>query len=115
MPEWYKYRCSVTRDTTRASGSVAELSAVHHIVHLPMARRILEDCRIRAGLVYDESILNRSRIRVVWLSANDWYRGSFYGNVQFTFDWEDVVAEQDFYWVEAMTQYSPHGISLLAD
>ena len=113
MPEWKRYRCSVTPDPERASDSAAGLSTVHHIAHLPTARRILEDRRLRAGLVYDESKLNRSRIRVTWLSANNWHPGSFYGNVQFTFDWADVVDGQDFYWVEAMTQYSPTAYRLL--
>lgn len=113
MPQWNTYRCSVRPDPNRPSDSAAELSTVHHIVHLPTARRILEDRRIQAGLVYDESKLNRSRIRVTWLSANDWYYGSFYGNVQFTFDWTDIVHGQDFYWVEAMTQYSPTAFRFL--
>ena len=113
MPQWNTYRCSVRPDPNRPSDSAAELSTVHHIVHLPAARRILEDRRIQAGLVYDESNLNRSRIRVTWLSANDWYYGSFYGNVQFTFDWTDIVDGQDFYWVEAMTQYSPTAFRFL--
>ena len=45
-----------------------ELDVVRHVVHLPTARRIIEDGRIKAGLIYDESRLNTSRLSVVWVS-----------------------------------------------
>lgn len=83
------------------------------MVHLPVARRILEDGRLRAGLVYDESKLNRSRTCVTWLSANTWVNGSIYGNVQFAFDWADIIGNRDVYWVEAMTGYSPTAYRVL--
>lgn len=83
------------------------LSSVYHVVHLPVARRILEDGALRAGLIADESKLNRSRTCVTWLSANTWANGSIYGNVQFAFDWADIIDGLQVYWVEAMTGYSP--------
>ncbi len=83
------------------------------MVHVPEARRILEDGRIRAGLVYDESRLNRSRLCVAWLSANTWATGSIYGNVQFTFDWRSIIRGRQVYWVEAMTAYRPPAYRLL--
>jgi hypothetical protein len=79
---------------------------------MPGARRILEDGRLRAGLIYDESRLNKSRTCVTWVSANTWAPGSIYGNVQFSFNWSDLIKGRHFYWVEAMT-YSPHAYRLL--
>ena len=83
------------------------LDTVHHVVHVPEARRILEDRYLRAGLVCDDSRVNRSRMCVTWLSANTWALGSIYGTVQFTFRWQDIVENRDIYWVEAMTEYHP--------
>ncbi len=77
------------------------------MVHVPEARRILEDERIKAGLVHDESRLKSSRVCVTWLSANTWRYGSIYGNVQFTFDWRSIVKGRRVYWVEAMEGYKP--------
>jgi hypothetical protein len=91
----------------------AELTTVRHIVHVPGARRIVEDGRIKAGLVYDESRLNTSRISVAWVSANTWAQGSIYGTVEFRFAWDNLVAGQNIYWVEAMTQYRPPAYRLL--
>jgi hypothetical protein len=55
MKEWEKYK--IKGDLAKAG---AELNTVRHIVHVPTARRIIEDRKIKAGLVYDESRLNRS-------------------------------------------------------
>jgi hypothetical protein len=89
-----------------------ELTTVRHVVHVPVARRIVEDERIRAGLVYDNSRLNKSRICVAWVSANTWGPGSIYGTVEFQFAWADLVAGQKIYWVEAMS-YNPNAYRLL--
>ena len=40
----------------------SELTAVRHVTHVPAARRIIEDGTIKAGLVYDKSHLNASRL-----------------------------------------------------
>ena len=93
MPEWERYEIS---------GRGRPLSTFHHIVHLPQARRILEDGYLRSGLIRDESRLNRSRICVTWLSANTWGKGSVYGNVKFAFDWADIIEGRRVYWVEAI-------------
>lgn len=100
MPEWERFALS------RVSSFKAELTTVRHIAHVPLSRRIVEDGRIRAGLVYDESRLNRSRISVTWVSANTWAYGSIYGTVEFQFDWKDVLGNKGIYWVEAM-EYRP--------
>ncbi|MBR0780758.1 hypothetical protein [Bradyrhizobium iriomotense] len=97
-PEWEAYKIS---------SSYSELTEVRHIVHLPVARRIIEDGKIKSGLVFDKSRLNKSRISVAWLSANDWSAGSLYGTVEFRFSWERLVKHKRIYWVEAMPNYHP--------
>ena len=107
MPEWKEYRFTIPRRNARWSTDGGRLSTVYHIVHLPQARRIFEDSRLKASLIYDESKLKRSRICVTWLSANTWVNGSIYGNVQFAFDWKDIIEGRKIYWVEAMPYTSP--------
>jgi hypothetical protein len=85
----------------------APLTIVRHIAHVPTAQRLIEDGEIKAGLVYDESRLNKSRISVTWLSANWWNQGSIYGTVEFQFDWKGLVAGQRIYWVEVIKKYNP--------
>lgn len=89
------------------------MDVVRHIAHVPTAKRIIEDGKIKAGLIYDQSVLNRSRISVVWLSANTWAAGSMYGTVQFEFPWRDIVDGMNIYWVEAITAYNPTAFRLL--
>lgn len=113
MPEWDSYACEIPKPVGFTAKPCSKLTEVHHVIHVPGARRILEDGRIRAGLVYDESRLNRSRLCVAWLSANTWAYGSIYGNVQFTFDWLDIIKGRQVYWVEAMTEYNPSAYRLL--
>jgi hypothetical protein len=108
MPaEWDRFKFEIGGNFS------AELTTVRHIAHVPSARRIVEDGRIRAGLVYDESRLNTSRISVAWVSANTWSLGSIYGTVEFQFAWVDLVVGQNIYWVEAITKYSPPAYRLL--
>jgi hypothetical protein len=90
-----------------------ELATVRHIAHVPSARRIIEDGRIKAGLVYDQSRLNKSRISVAWVSANTWSLGSIYGTVEFQFSWDELVGLQNIYWIEAITHYRPPAFRLL--
>jgi hypothetical protein len=97
-PEWEEYKIS---------GRYSELSTVRHIVHLPVARRIIEDGKIKSGLIFDKSRLNKSRISVTWLSANDWSQGSLYGTVEFQFSWDKLVKHKRIYWVEAIQNYQP--------
>ncbi len=103
--EWETYKIS-----DQNSGV---LSTVRHIVHLPVARRIIEDGKIKAGLVHDKSRLNKSRISVSWLSANEWGPGSLYGTVGFQFEWEKLIKYKRIYWVEAMASYHPHAYRFL--
>lgn len=98
MPEWDPYKIKFPKPGSPLKGALP-LETVHHVVHVPAARRILEDGKLRAGLVYDESRLKKSRTSVTWLSANSWGQGSIYGNVQFSFAWSDLIGERHFYWV----------------
>jgi hypothetical protein len=89
------------------------LTHVYHVAHVPTALRIIEDETLRADLVYDESLLNIHRIRVVWLSPNSWAFGSRYGNVEFQLDWLTLIAGKHLYWVESISKYSPPALRLL--
>lgn len=91
---------------------VRKFSWLYHVAHVGDARRILEDRRISPELVRDESVLNDSRISVVWTSPNTWHDGSIYGNVSFTLP-ISVLDDRNFYWVEAMT-YRPTALRILA-
>ncbi|MBZ9703253.1 MULTISPECIES: hypothetical protein [unclassified Mesorhizobium] len=114
MPEWDEYRIAIPKDGERAD-NVSELMEVHHVVHAPAARAILEHGSIRAGIVYDESRMKQTRNVVVWLSANQWTYGSIYGSVQFTFPWLPLIAGKRFYWVEAMRYGNPAYRILITD
>lgn len=105
MHEWNNYSFKI--------GEGVSVSTVYHVAHLPAAKRIFDDGCLRAGLVYDESKLNKSRICVTWLSANTWELGSIYGNIQFAFDWEAIAKDRKVYWVEVMTRYNPHAYRFL--
>jgi len=99
MSEWSRFCFKIEKPL---SINTPQLEEVHHIVHLQTSRRILEDGQLRAGLIHDESKLNRSRLCVTWLSANYWHNGSIYGTVRFTFDWGKIIEGRSLYWVEAM-------------
>lgn len=107
------YKCSLPTATGFVTNPCSMLKKVRHIVHVGGARRILEEGRIKSGLIYDKSRLNRSRLCVVWVSANTWTNGSIYGNVEFVFEWKDLIKGKKAYWVEVMTGYSPIAYRLL--
>jgi hypothetical protein len=102
MSEWERYKI---KGNLGSAG--VKLNTVTHVAHVPAARRILEDKKIKAGLVYDESRLNTSRVNVTWVSANTWALGSIYGTVEFQFDWKALVEGKKVYWVEAIEKYNP--------
>jgi hypothetical protein len=83
-------------------GRCAPLCEIHHVSHLMTARRILRKGRIPSRLVDDESRLD-GRASVCWLAPNQWgHRGSRYGTVQFTFDFEELVRNREIFWVEGV-------------
>jgi hypothetical protein len=69
---------------------------------LESAARAISDGAIRSGLIFDTSKLNRDRIQVVWLSPNNWSDGSRYGNVDFSFNWNNLISGKKYYWVESI-------------
>jgi hypothetical protein len=113
VSEWEKYSCKISTGKRAGAGDCAALEDVYHVAHVPDARRIIEDKKLKARLVYDESKLNQTRMHVCWVSANSWHPGSIYGTVEFTFRWADLVEGKQIYWVEAMTGYSPHAYRFL--
>ena len=80
------------------------LDVVSHVSHINSALNIFECGKIKAGLVYDKSKLNKERILVAWLSPNDWHgAGGFrYGNIRFNFKWENVLDGMNYYWIESI-------------
>ncbi|MFC3695563.1 hypothetical protein ACFOWB_25355 [Chenggangzhangella methanolivorans] len=82
------------------------LSQVYHTTHRLSATRIIEDGRVKRGLVYDESELNKTRTTVSWVSPNHWRDGYRYGSVRFGFNWSLFADQSHFYWVECI-EYSP--------
>lgn len=103
MPEWNKYSISNLRDQSYC----ISFSSVYHVTHIQSSLPILIDRKIKAGLVYDESILNTKRILVAWLSPNTWHTGYRYGNVRFEFDWNVIINNKKLYWVEAIDYKIP--------
>jgi hypothetical protein len=110
-PPWKPYACVVPRKGT--TGTCSVMTTVHHVTHTPAALRIIEDNKITRGLIYDECSLNDSRTTVVWLSPNQWYWGSRYGSIQFTFNFEELVKGRKIYWVEVQKGYNPHACRFL--
>jgi hypothetical protein len=99
---WSQYRVSWSPSDTEWTLDCQALLTVSHVAHVPAAVRIVEDGRLRADLVFDTSKLNTERIRVVWLSPNQWAEGFRYGNVRFTFDWAKLVGKRKAFWVESI-------------
>lgn len=114
MAEWDGYKINLPEAGARQDG-VSILTEINHVVHPTAARRILEDGKIRPGIVYDESKMNKTRHAVVWMSANTWNKGSIYGTVQFTFPWKKLIEGKRFYWVEAMSYSNPAYRLLVSD
>lgn len=90
------------------------LEQIYHVTHVRHAITILDDRLIRKRPVYDESILNTTRVHVVWLSPNNWSGAdaSRYGNVRFVYDWRTLVKDMKAYWVGTM-DYSPVACRIL--
>src|SRR4051795_10329031 len=93
---WSKYRVgkpSAKKNWT--SPDCQPLEEVHHTCHVLDAYRMLEDGRILSSLIWDESCLRNTRTCVAWLSPNEWWDGSLYGNVEFHFNWRRLVADKN--------------------
>ena len=86
---------------------------MHHVTHLGAAQRILADGAIKPKRIRDQSVLNDTRLKVVWLSANSWYPNCVYGNVQFTFNWVDIIKKRKLFWVEPTPENRSQGFRIL--
>jgi hypothetical protein len=107
MPKpWTEYACALPTPASRV-GACVKLDRIYHVTHTNSALRILDDCEVGKRLISDESVLNKTRTTVVWLSPDFWNDGFRYGNVRFAYDFADIVAKRKIYWVEAI-RYSNH-------
>lgn len=89
------------------SGQYARLREIYHVSHVPTALRILEDKRIVARRVDDNSCLDTHRVSVTWMAPNRWpEKGSRYGTVEFAFDFAALVEGRQIYWVESVDDRS---------
>lgn len=105
---WVKYAvCNPSTRRNWTNPGCQPFETVSHVSHVQQALHICEDREIRAGLVYDESILREDRITVVWLSPNTWKDGFRYGNIQFDYDWRLLFEGRKVYWVEKIDKYNP--------
>jgi hypothetical protein len=106
--EWKEFK--VGTSSLRANWTNQDcfpFETVSHVAHILPSLSILEEERIRAGLVFDESKLNKQRILVSWVSPNDWASGFRYGTVRFTFDWRALIDGLYIYWVESIAYGIP--------
>jgi len=114
LNDWTKFSVgTVSNRSNWTNPDCVPLETVTHVSHIETALAIGREMRIRAGLIYDESRLNTDRILVVWMSPNDWYLGSRYGNIAYEFEWKSMIEGRRFFWVGAMTQYSPAALRIL--
>ena len=93
------------------TNSCKRLTTVSHVTHINFAAHAIQEQKIKAGLVFDESRLNQHRVLVTWLSPNDWIE-YIYGTVKFEVDWATLVEGKNYYWVECM-HYSPRHFRIL--
>ncbi len=100
-PEWVRFRVGVPQRPPAFAPNCASFSTMSHVAHREAALTIMREGVLRVGLVFDESWLNTSRIRVTWLSPNYWTPGFRYGNVRFVYDWPALTVGMRAYWVEA--------------
>ncbi|SRR5712692_828595 len=103
MSEWITFR--VGTPSTRQNWSNPDCTpfhAVYHVSHIIPSLSILQNKKIHAGLVFDESKLNKDRLLVSWVSPNHWSPGSRYGTVQFCFDLRQLIQGKNYYWVESI-------------
>ena len=93
--------------------NLKQFATVYHITHLSASKYLLESQRIIPQLIQDKSKLNTERIKVIWLSPNEWYQGSLYGNIRFSYNFNNLIKNKKFYSVEVMSDYNPHACRIL--
>lgn len=107
MKEWEKYKCDELPKSKFSLSQAIPLKEIYHVVHLDATYSILKDKKLRSGLIFDKSVLNKERILVNWVSPNYWHYGSRYGNVMFSFDFAELIKSKNIYWVEVI-EYGIH-------
>jgi hypothetical protein len=114
--EWKKFKVSTpsTRENWTENECVP-FYRVAHVSHLSPSLDIVHSGKIKSGLVFDESKLNQDRFLVSWLSPNYWSKGFRYGNIRFQFEWDRIVRDKRFYWVEAIAYGIPACRILITD
>lgn len=110
---WESFKVCKKTKGIFSNNNCQQLERVFHVAHLTNATRIVEDGRIKQGLIYDKSKLNKDRILVCWLSPNIWYWGSRYGNISFEFEFSTLVQDKLYYWVESIERYNPTACRIL--
>lgn len=106
---WGKYEIHDTEHP-----DITSFNVLYHVAHLDDAYVISSNGVINAGLIRDVSLLNDTRICVVWTSPNDWSsRGYIYGRVSFYLPVDRIFGDRYFYWVEEMTDYNPTALRIL--
>lgn len=111
--EWSNYKVGKLPTGRSFSDDCRQITTVSHVAHLDTAISIVLDGKIRQNPIFDRSKLNTSRVLVVWASPNHWTNGFRYGNVAFQFGFQALVVNKKYYWVEAMTGYTPTACRIL--
>jgi len=116
MKEWERFKVgtpSLRPNWTETT--CASFDTVSHTSHIDSAIKIIRQEEIHPSLVFDESILNKQRILVSWLSPNHWSIGYRYGNIRFEFDFATLIKDKYFYWVESIAYKIPAYRILITD
>jgi hypothetical protein len=114
--DWSKFSVgSPSKRQNWTNQSCVPFDSVFHVTHIKNSLTILHDRKIKAGLIFDKSILNLERILVSWLSPNVWGDGYRYGNIRIKFDFNKIIEDKKFYWVESIAYGVPACRILLTD
>lgn len=104
--DWTKYAVTGNPSTdAEYNETCVPFSVVKHAAHVRPALDIVRDGKVKASRISDESHFRNSDLRVVWVSPFEWFMGSRYGGVQFSFDWAEILGKKNIYWAEVV-QYS---------
>lgn len=116
MKEFEKYKvCEKSHKKNWIDPCRIPLRKINHVTHIDMFFNIIESSILQPQLVYDDSILNKSRILINWLSPNDWQSGYRYGNVKLEFDFDKIIDGMNYYWVEIKQYKIPACRILITD
>ena len=77
---------------------------IHNVTHLHNAINIAREAQISPKLIYDTYRLKDARIPAVYLSPVT-YPSYIFGNVRFSFNWNNFLEGKRIYWVEQITGY----------